>query len=190
MDDILLWFHQALADVIWGGIVWEQSGEKAWSNCPPHREWRLNGSSQNYKKCISKTWKHWHWWLIKTSSIHNSISASNILQVIPSCLFLNTFRNFLNSSQTFQLSPVTVVKLYCSKCFCREQHISFQMDGGPCWPCGVWFLISVIRQWCKLTKLQRTICPSLQHSSGELLKGSVWGQRRKQWHRADNNTIQ
>lgn len=109
---------------------------------------------------------------------------------VSSLSFTNTFWIFPSSSQTFQWCTDAVVKWYCSKCFCWEQRFSFQMDGGPCSPCGVWFLISVSRQWCKLTGLQRTIYLSLQHSSGELLKGSNRGQRRKQWHGADNDTIQ
>lgn len=125
---------------------------------------------------IPKTWKHWWWRLIKMPSIHHSVSTSNATRALESCSFPSTFWIFPSfPEQTFQESADAVVKWYCSKCFCWEQHLSFQMDEGPCSPCGVWFLISVSRQWCKLTRLQRTIYLCLQHGSREPLKGQTEG---------------
>lgn len=60
MDDFGPWFHQAPADVIWSSVVsWggkaqEQSGEKARSSCPQHRDRPLNASSPKQRKLSLK----------------------------------------------------------------------------------------------------------------------------------------
>lgn len=144
------------------------------------------------QKCRNRRIHHYHENTDRGgSSKHPTFIIQSQLLTPHKCFHLvHSRESFGFSRAPHTPSGDAVVKWHCSKRFCWEQHLSFQMDGGPCPPCGVWFLISVSRQCCKLTRLQRTIYLSLQHSSGELLKGSNWGQSRKQWHGADNDTIQ
>lgn len=163
--------------------------EKTRSSCPQHRERPSNASSQKQKNLS-----------VKHENTDSGGSSKHPAFIIRSRLQTpHKHLHLVCSHAPFGVSRAphraysrgdVVVKWYCSKCFCWEQHLSFPMDEGLCSPCGLWFLISVSRQWCELTRLQRTIYLSLQHSSGELLKGSNWGQLRKQWHGADNDTMQ
>lgn len=143
--------------------------KKAWSDCPHHRGRPLNASSRKQIHLSVKTWKQWQWRFVKTPSIHYLVLTSNTIKFVRMHLLEFPLHSAYSRGDA-------VVKWYCSKCFCS--------------PCGLWFLISVSRQWCKLTRLQGTIYLSLQRSSGDLLKGSNWGQLRKQWHGADNDTMQ
>lgn len=176
----------------------------------PHHSLKIRGREA--------VWKWWVWWITISAIVSSGAGPCNMIHWsrwggstgrtqnrrwhrLPYNVWRATLRFFMHKYSSLKkcnhaagglCSAVPTLWLNGSvqSAFCWEQHLSFQRNEDQRWPCAVWFLISVSRQQCELTKPAGSIRLGLQCSSGELLKGSRRGQHRKQWHPADNETIQ